>query len=521
MELPLGCLTQEPGEGQSFVTARLEPGFVLDDRYELQERVGEQGCAALWRGTDTVLARTVTIMVLPSSAPETARVLTAARRAARIRDPRIVQVFDTATFDDLTYVITEWITGRTLTDLVVESGPLHPDRAGALVGEAAEALSAAHRMAVSHLRLRPENLVWTAAGGVKITGVGTEAALAGTTSDDPARSDAEGLGALLYAALTARWPYGDHETLPPAPAMAGAPHYSPRQVRAGVPPELDATTERALCQRSRRGQPPLATPAAVAEALADFPDPAPLDFFAEVATEPDRGQPSGAGTDPLPVGMGFGYAQPGPRRDHRWRRALVAVPAGVAIVAVLAVGGLRLGLSGLHLPGTSSATPSNSSATPSDSTTPAGKRQIAVIDAKSFDPPPGDGEEHDSEISRAYDGTKRTTWFTDRYNSAKLGNLKPGVGIVFDLGSPKAVDSVDLVLAGQGTSVQLRDAQDNGSSLGDYTTVAKANDAGTHVTLHPSGTTTARYWLVWFTQLPQGGGGYRAGLADVTFHPAS
>lgn len=504
------------------MTARLEQGFVLDDRYELQERVGEQGCAALWRGVDTVLARTVTIMVLPSSAPETSRVLTAARRAARIRDPRIVQVFDTATFEDLTYVVTEWITGRTLTDLLVESGPIHPDRAGALVGEAAEALTAAHRMAVSHLRLRPENLVWTTAGGVKITGVGTEAALAGTTSDDPARTDAEGLGALLYAALTARWPYGDHETLPPAPPMQGAPHYGPRQVRAGVPLELDATTERALCQRSRRGQPPLSTPAAVAEALADFPDPAPLDFFAEVATEPDRGPQPGPGIEPAPAGVGLGFAQPAPRRHHRWRRALVAVPAGVAVVAVLAVGGLRLGLSGLQLPGTSSASPSTPSETPSsESATPAGKRQIAVVNAHSFDPPPGDGEEHDSEISRAYDGTKRTAWFTDRYNSAKLGNLKPGVGIVFDLGSQKSVDSVDLVLDGHGTSLQLRNAQDEGSSLGDYTTVAKQTDAGTHVTLRPSGTTTARYWLVWFTQLPPGDGGYRAGLADVTFHPAS
>ncbi|MBO0828119.1 MAG: serine/threonine protein kinase [Streptosporangiales bacterium] len=505
------------------MTARLEPGFVLDDRYGLQERVGEQGCAALWRGTDTVLARTVTIMVLPSSAPETARVLTAARRAARIRDPRIVQVFDTAAVDDVTYVVTEWITGRTLTDLLVESGPLHPDRAGALVGEAAEALSAAHRMAVSHLRLRPENLVWTAAGGVKITGVGTEAALAGTTSDDPARTDAEGLGALLYAALTARWPYGDHETLPPAPAMNGAPHYSPRQVRAGVPPELDATTERALCQHSRRGQPPLSTPAAVAEALADFPDPAPLDFFAEVAGEPDRVPPPPAGTDLLPAGTGFGYRPPPPRRDHRWRRALIAVPAGVAIVAVLAVGGLRLGLSGLHLPGRAADTPSSSastSATPSESTTPAGKRQIAVVGAQAFDPL-GDRQEHDGDTSKAYDGTKRTAWFTDRYNSPSLGNLKPGVGIVFDLGSPKAVDSVDLVLVGEGTSVQLRDAQDDGSALDDYKTVAKADNTGTHVTVRPSSATTARYWLVWFTQLPPGGGGYRGGLADVTFHPAS
>lgn len=489
---------------------------MLDDRYRLDERVGEQGCAALWRGTDTILARSVTVMVLPTSAPETARVLTAARRAARIRDSRVVQVFDTATVDDSTYVITEWITGRTLTDLLLETGPLHPDRAGALVGEAAEALAEAHRMAVSHLRLTPDNLVWTAAGGVKVTGVGIEAALAGTVDDDPARADAEGLGALLYAALTARWPHGPYGGLPAAPHNGDAPHASPRQVRAGVPPELDATTERALSQRSRRGQPPLATPAAVAEALADFPDPTPLDLFAERPSGDDQA------TNPLaPVTAPVPFAVSGvqrPHHHHRVRRALIAVPAGLALVAIVLVGGLRLGLSELEFGGPS-ATPSaeSSSTTPP---TPAGKKRIPIVEASDFDPQ-GDGQEHTSSVKNANDGTRRTAWYTDRYNTAKFGNLKSGVGIVFDLGSAKDVDSVQLRLGDAGTSLQLRSSTSAGTSLGDFTTVATATDAGERVTLQPKDDAKARYWLVWFTELPRSDDGYRAGIADITFRPAS
>lgn len=505
------------------MTARLEEGLVLDDRYQLDQRVGEQGCAALWKGTDTILARSVSILALPSAAPETPRVLTAARRAARIRDSRIVQVFDTATFEDITYVITEWITGHTLRDMLVESGPLHPDRAGALVGEAAEALTEAHRMAVSHLRLGPDNLVWTTAGGVKVTGVGVEAALEGTVSDDPARTDAEGLGALLYAALTARWPYGEDGNLPAAPVGSDGKAVSPRQVRAGVPPELDATTERSLCQRARRGQPPIAAPAAMAEALADFPDPTPLDFFAESQQEP----PSAA-TDRLPAvtgaatGYGTSYGTPyghNSRRGSRSRRrALIAVPAGIALVAVLAVGGLRLGLSGLTLPG-SSDNPSAGSSSSATSQTPAGKKQFPIVAVRDFDPQ-GDNHEHSEHVDRIKDGTARTVWYTDRYNSDKFGNLKPGVGVVIDLGSPKAVDTVQLRLAGEGADLQLRAADSAGSSEDDFDTVAKQDDAGDRVTLRPEGQTKARYWLVWFTKLPSSDGGYRAGIGDITFRPA-
>lgn len=496
---------------------------MLDGRYQLEERAGEQGRATLWRGTDTILARPVACLTLPSSAEETPRVLTAARRASRVADSRVVQVFDTATLDGLTYVVTEWITGRTLTDLIGESGPLDPERAGALVAEASEALSAAHEVGVSHLHLHPDNLVWTSAGGVKVTGVAIEAALDGTTSDDPERTDAEGLGALLYAALTGRWPYGPYRGLQGAPRgnTAAAHRFSPRQVRAGLPPELDATTERALGQRERRGQPPLRTPADVAAALSAYPEPAPLDllFGPETPSPPTRD----ADTDPL-VPVVPERRPPHRRAEHpRRSRALIAVPVGILVIGLLGIGGWRLGMSGLTVAHSPQTTPSSSSAaaspTPSDNTKPAGKRQFAVVEAKSFDPL-GDGSEHPEDVSLAYDGTKRTVWYSDTYTTAELGNLKPGVGLLFDLGSPRKVGSIDVQLDGSGTDLQVRSADSDGSSLDDYTKVGKADDVSGRVNVHPDGAGKARYWLVWITKLPQSGDGYRAGVADVTFKPA-
>ncbi|MGH3095829.1 MAG: protein kinase domain-containing protein, partial [Streptosporangiales bacterium] len=235
-----------------------EPGSVLDGRYRLDERVGEQGRAGLWRGTDTLLARAVTVWIAPSAAAEAADVLTAARRAARVSDPRVVDVVDMATVDEVTYVVTEAVTGDTLTNLLLHEGPLPPARAGGLIREAAEALAAAHHLGVTHLHLHPDNLVCTTADEVKVTGVAVEAALAGVSSDDPARADAQGLGALLYAALTARWPYGAYRGLPAAPHGPGAPR--PHQVRADIPAELDAATARALSAHPTRGRPALTSP---------------------------------------------------------------------------------------------------------------------------------------------------------------------------------------------------------------------------------------------------------------------
>ena len=86
---------------------------------------------------------------------------------------------------------------------------------------------------MAHLCLTPGSLRWTNGGGVKVVGLGIDAALSGTTSDDPALADTWGLGKLLYAALTAHWPgRGVARAATGAPLADGRP-CSPRQVRAG------------------------------------------------------------------------------------------------------------------------------------------------------------------------------------------------------------------------------------------------------------------------------------------------
>src|ERR1700728_1564073 len=93
------------------------------------------------------------------------------------------------------------------------------------------AIAGAHAAGIAPLCLQPEAIRWTAGGGLKLTGLGIDAALAGITADDPELADTQGLGRLLYATLTGHWAGMETTSLPPAPMAEGQPR-SPRQVRA-------------------------------------------------------------------------------------------------------------------------------------------------------------------------------------------------------------------------------------------------------------------------------------------------
>src|SRR5437762_9078091 len=172
----------------------------------------------------------------------------------------------------------------------VSEGPLDPPGAAAVMGAAARAIAAAHEIGLAHRRLDPACLHWTVGGGVKIAGLGIDAALAGPDpktltasgdgTDDPELTDTQDLARLLYAALTGYWPGSAGSApglLPPAPEN-GSGLCTPRQVSAGVPAGVDEVTCRALFQEPNRHGPALSTAATFAEALASAAPPMPLPF---------------------------------------------------------------------------------------------------------------------------------------------------------------------------------------------------------------------------------------------------
>src|SRR6516164_2338198 len=186
-----------------------EPGTRLGGRYRLEDRVSASSGWAAWKAIDETLARPVTVLTFARGFPRIGDVVTAARAASRLTDARLAQVFDVEEDWDHAYVVMEWVAGDSLEDLLAD-GPLDPGQGAEIVAQGA---------GVAHLCLNPDSLRWTSSGGVKIVGLGVDAALAGVTADDPALADTLGLGKLLYAALTARWPGGEWPSLPAAPQV--------------------------------------------------------------------------------------------------------------------------------------------------------------------------------------------------------------------------------------------------------------------------------------------------------------
>jgi hypothetical protein len=107
-----------------------------------------------------------------------------------------------------------------------------------------------------------------------------------------------------------------------------------------------------------------------------------------------------------------------------------------------------------------------------------------------------------------------STWRTQTYQSAGFGNLKDGVGLLFDLGSGRQVSTVSFEVVGGPIAVELRAADARAASAGGYRTVASAGSASGPTTLTPKDGGRHRYWLLWVTRLASQDGGYRAVIRD-------
>jgi hypothetical protein len=513
-----------------------EPGTRLGGRYRLEDRIAAADGWAAWKAIDEILARAVTVFTFAPGFPRITEVVTAARAASRLTDARLTQVFDVEDDWDRAYIVMEWAAGEPLDDLL-SAGPLDPPRAAQIVAEAAAALSAAHAAGLAHLCLVPGSLRWTSGGGVKIVGVGMDAALTGITSDDPALADTQGLGRLLYAALTGHWPGIDSAVLPPAPVADGLPR-SPRQVRAGVPAVLDDITCRALFQQDRRGSVPLTTPGQLAGALSAAipPTPPPMaEPQQRPSSRPPARPPSRASEfgDTGPIARDGEYwphdGHPAGRRDRPGRtepgrrapRSRIRV--GVVVLLVLAVVAAVTAAALAFRPAHQAA--SHASQTPSASHSAAPAVPILTpVSAQGLD-------ETSVNANMAIDGSSHTAWQTQFYkDNPVFGGLKTGSGLILDMGHAVRLSSVKVLFgptAGANVSIGVgNDGSASQQSDASFTTVASAaNLPGGPHTFRSDSTATGRYVLIWFTRLPPEAGGpashYEAEIFNVIVRGSS
>ena len=233
--------------------ATLPAGTVLAARYRLEELLAETRPTVTWRAFDQVLSRSVLVHLLSPGDPGADDLLAAARRASVATDSRFLRVLDAVHSTDPelgSYIVCEYATGQSL-ELVLSHAPLSALESAWVVREVADALAGVHSLGLFHQRISPDTVIITPNGNIKIVGLLIEAALrpsAGSVvhgADTPELVDVTDLGRLLYACLVARWPGGPAYSLPDAPVV-GRRWATPRQVRAGVSPALDAVCDQVL-----------------------------------------------------------------------------------------------------------------------------------------------------------------------------------------------------------------------------------------------------------------------------------
>ncbi|MEV7732037.1 protein kinase family protein [Streptomyces sp. NPDC088921] len=508
--------TESPGKASP---PELHSGHKLARRYRLEECVTRLDGFSSWRAVDEKLRRAVGVHILPADHARARSVLAAARSSALLGDPRFVQVLDAVEENDLVYVVHEWLPDATELTTLLAPGPLEVYDAYQMVSQVASAMAAAHREGLAHLRLNPNAILRTSSGQWRIRGLAVNAALRGVSSESPQRTDTEAIGALLYAALTQRWPYESD-----AYGLAGLPKdvglIAPDQVRAGVHRGLSELSMRALANdgaTASRHESACTTPEELVKAIGEMPrirppEPtftAPPEYQRTTYQQGTYGRPaphSGV-TQPVP-------APPPPLQSRTGRALKWAVSA--LLIAALGLGSWQLADALMDRGGKSD---ENQTQTTDDGDkTPTKAASAPITIAKGFDFDPfGDGSEKPTDIKKAYDNDTSSYWQTDFYEGANFGNLKPGLGIILDLGKVQDVGKVTVTFKGN-TSVELRAASSDASSrpttFDAYTKVAEGS--GTGVPLKPDNAVKSRYLLIWLTKLPlTEEGTYRGRVADI------
>jgi serine/threonine protein kinase len=481
-----------------------DPGTRLGGRYRLEDRLAEAGGWSAWRAIDEILARPVSVITFAAGFPRLPQVVTAARAASRLTDTRLTQVFDVEDSWDHGYIVLEWPVGDTLADLLSE-GSIEPHAAARIVAEAAAAISGAHAAGLAHLCLRPDAIRWTAGGGVKVTGLGIDAALSGVTADDPELADTRGLGQLLYAALTGLWPGPDSPELPEAPRPDGE-LARPAMVRAGVPAGLDEVAGRALALPGFDSQAAYQSPAELAAALTAAIPPVQLPTVAmqRGRREADRTPTSWPRVPSARRDYDGASARP-LRAGPSSRRSPVRVVAVGALVLVAVAGASA---AAVHLLNRTPSTPTTGKSHAVTSSPSAQPTLITPVSASGFDAlnPSDTGDENSNEAANVLDHNP-AGWSTQQYyNNPVFGGLKLGTGFILDLGKPYHVKSVTVTFGsvpGADVEIKLGDSGTRSSAnLAAMTTAASASNVSGSYTFTTRSSAPDQYVVIWFTKLP-------------------
>ncbi|MGW4961917.1 Stk1 family PASTA domain-containing Ser/Thr kinase [Nonomuraea sp. NPDC004186] len=347
-------------------------GRLLDGRYRIESRIARGGMATVYLALDVRLDRTVALKVMHGSLAEdpafVRRFIGEAKSVARLSHPNVVHVFDQGTDNDVVYLSMEYVPGKTLRDILRERGRLPAREALEIMIPVLAALGAAHQAGMVHRDVKPENVLMTDDGRVKVVDFGLARAIEATnqtrtgvmigtigymapeqvtTGAADVRSDVYAAGIMLFELVTGQQPYDGATPMSVAYRHVHDTVPAPSSVFPDVPPLIDTLVTQATAREpdqrpadatamlvaavdAHRMLPRLTNPPAShaqtqvfnASGAASMPQPAPAHTLIQPRAEvPPQGQRAGfkpnwflvllAGVMVVAVGLtGWYFAQP-------------------------------------------------------------------------------------------------------------------------------------------------------------------------------------------------------------------
>jgi serine/threonine protein kinase len=489
---------------------------VLAGRYRLRRLIAKGGMAEVWDAVDDILGRPVAVKILhPHLAADESfreRFRREAIAAARLAHPNVVATFDTGTDEGTTFIIMELVEGSTLRQILNESGPMAPARVVHVGAQVADALHYAHRAGVVHRDVKPANILICPDGRVKVADFGIAKAVEESEPDRPSpsealtgtgsiigtaqylapeqvdgravdgRTDVYALGVVLYEMVCGRPPFTGETDMAVALKHITTNPPAPGVVRAGVPRALEELVLRAMAKAPehryqsadelRLALLSIDLRAGEATAVVAAP-PLPPPVTHRVDHTPPRGVPPS-------------FA----KQERKWAVPALALAAVVLTLAIVGVLFLR----------------SDTGQRLIDEPTPAEEtKALPKPTPLAFDPPPGDGGEHDGDVSLLVDGDISSVWRTENYRDNGFGALKPGVGVILRLDGQHRLNELKVTSPSGGWAAEVLVAaspQSTRAAWGTPVATKRGIDRGT--TTFDLGDRTGAAVLLWITDLGAG-----------------
>lgn len=238
-------------------------GLILGSRYELLEKIGEGGMAEVYKARCNKLNRFVAVKILKNEFCNNDDIVNKFKREATaiatLSDNNIVNVLDVGTQENINYIVMEYVKGKTLKEFIKQFGKLNYESAITIGIQIAKALDCAHKNNIIHRDVKPQNILVTEEGVIKVTDFGiaksaSSATLTNTTtimgsahyfSPEQAkgsvvdnRADIYSLGVVLYEMVTGKLPFEADSPVTIALKHIQEDVVSPKNINSKVPENL-------------------------------------------------------------------------------------------------------------------------------------------------------------------------------------------------------------------------------------------------------------------------------------------